>query len=138
MFSPKVFVDDVLHGEIRTIFCNYGERKGTIVLLSGDGNANKDHTHQSKDQRENDAFPPLMQDAMVRGFHVEVWSWKNSLSSEFLKLQDTWYNEMTIKFFDDYMLDILVSKPHPNQPLHQNLPNVLSNQRQSNRKRGRR
>jgi len=64
-------VDDVLMLKIMSIAAKDYGRPQTLVLVTGDGNSNEGRTN----------FPEVVEQWMVKGGNVELWSWKDCLNS---------------------------------------------------------
>uniref|UniRef100_A0A6B2L228 NYN domain-containing protein n=1 Tax=Arcella intermedia TaxID=1963864 RepID=A0A6B2L228_9EUKA len=96
--TKEHFVDQFLHSAImKTVLT---PPPGTLVLLTGDGN-NNDNTL---------TFPMICATALQLGWFVEVWSWKTSLSNNFLKFILDYPNHFTINYLDDYKNTIIEQK----------------------------
>jgi len=67
-----------------------------LVLASGDGMKGKSENSTS--------FPGCATMALEKGWTVEVYSWKHSLSTEWLKLAKKYPDQLTIHYLDKYVL----------------------------------
>jgi len=78
--SHEEAVDEVLHAAIlRDVLNFYNDpTPRTIVILTGDGNANGGH---------NTSFPGVIEQTLRAGFFVEVWSWRQCTSDVYLKFR---------------------------------------------------
>jgi hypothetical protein len=66
----EIGVDDSLHaGALREVNKSFSDSR-CLVLVTGDGNANEERT----------SFPQVVEAALQRGWSVEVWAWKDSMS----------------------------------------------------------
>lgn len=74
-----------------------------LVLASGDGMRGKSENSTS--------FPGCATMALEKGWTVEVYSWKHSLSTEWLKLAKKYPEHLTIHYLDKYVVNILVFFP---------------------------
>lgn len=90
----------MLHSQIQNLVLKYKSNpenfQQTLILLSGDGNANDDRT----------SFPEIVTLALENDWNVELWSWKACLSRKFLAIQQEYPSNMKIKYFDQYRNDI--------------------------------
>ncbi|UJR06932.1 hypothetical protein I4U23_011221 [Adineta vaga] len=78
-------LDDMLHAQIFHKLLGYNEtaitnRGRTLVLVT--------------------------ETVLTRGWNVELWSWKQSLSSTFFEIQKVFPNQMNIKYLDSYRDEI--------------------------------
>lgn len=71
---------------------NNSNRKQTLVLVTGDGNANSGQT----------SFPIVVERALKSGWNVELWSWKLSLSQKFKEIEMIFPTQMKIKYLDPH------------------------------------
>ena len=95
------FVDEALKTAIaKPLFTIREDRdKHTIVLLSGDGNA---------ETKGSVTFPQMMTQALDQGFCVEVWSWRKSLNGAFRKLQRSNPDMVTLVELDNFRDQVLL------------------------------
>ncbi|CAF3457468.1 unnamed protein product [Rotaria socialis] len=96
--GPEVFVDDMLHAQILTILHSYNntQRSQVLVLVTGDGNRNKNQT----------SFSDTVERVLTSDWSVELWSWKQSLNSCYFNIQKFFPSRMTIKYLDSYRNNI--------------------------------
>ena len=66
------------------------------LLHAGDGNDNKDGAT---------SFPIIVTRYLKYFWKVELWSWKNQLNNAYRKLQRQFQDRLTIKYFDDHLLE---------------------------------
>src|SRR3989338_4286101 len=94
----------MLHGEITQTILDHP--KGTIILLTGDGNPNDDRTIIPKHQKEvdNNNFVKSCVRSISHGFKVEVWAFKGTISQNFVKLQKEFADSGQFKllYLDDF------------------------------------
>ncbi|KAK3703762.1 hypothetical protein QZH41_008442 [Actinostola sp. cb2023] len=83
-------VDEGLHLFIYKAICELSPR--VLVLASGDGMKGKSENSTS--------FPGCATMALDKGWSVEVYSWKHSLSAEWLKLAKKYPDHLTINYLD--------------------------------------
>ncbi|KAL9957854.1 hypothetical protein ACROYT_G034804 [Oculina patagonica] len=86
-------VDEGLHLWIYKALCELPP--GVLVLATGDGMRGKSECDTS--------FPRCAVTALERGWSVEVYSWKHSLSSEWIKLTKKHPDMLTINYLDKYV-----------------------------------
>lgn len=94
-------VDEVLQACIADYLLeDLGGKKATLVLLTGDGNKEKNTT----------SFPRLAAFAARTGWTVEVWSWQCSLSKAYITLANQYQSQdqspVSINFLDPFRSDI--------------------------------
>ncbi|CAF4931963.1 unnamed protein product [Rotaria socialis] len=96
--GPEVFVDDMLHAQILTILHSYNntQRSQVLVLVTGDGNRNKNQT----------SFSDTVERVLASDWSVELWSWKQSLNSCYFNIQKFFPSRMTIEYLDSYRNNI--------------------------------
>jgi len=66
--------------------------KLTIVLVAGKG---------SQESRGY-ATPDHVKIILSKGYRVELWSWRSSLSGKFEEIQNQYRQQMSIQYLDDY------------------------------------
>ncbi|CAM4929548.1 unnamed protein product [Rotaria socialis] len=90
----EVFMDNMLHALIHDALLgsNDTRTKKVLVLVTGDGNANYGQTN----------FGNVIERVLKKAWSVELWSWENSLSSTFLRIQRFFPTQMTIKYLDPH------------------------------------
>lgn len=86
-------VDEGLHLWIYKALCELSP--GVLVLATGDGMKGKSECDTS--------FPRCAVTALERGWTVELYSWKHSLSSEWIKLSKKYPDRLTINYLDKYV-----------------------------------
>ncbi len=90
--GPEYGVDAVLHSKIRHLIrTNPNPTKSILVLVTGDGNRNSCST----------SFPDEVLDAIEKGWHVMIYSWKLYTSRHFKDIKKTYPSMMDIIYFDD-------------------------------------
>ena len=84
----------MLHAHIFNLLRRYKrtQTKQVLVLVTGDGNINKNQT----------SFPIVVETALKEGWGVEIWSWEQSLSNAFLKIQRILPRGFTINYLDPH------------------------------------
>ena len=85
----------MLHSQIQSLILHNLSQLGktqVLILISGDGNANNNRT----------SFPDVVTTALEHGWIVEIWSWKASLSTKFLNIQQKYPAQMKIEHLDIY------------------------------------
>lgn len=92
-------VDEVLQTRISASVMEYFERQGTLVLATGD----------AQPAKLSDGFLAYAERALKMGWHVEVVSWRNSLSSHWRSLawKTEWIGRFRIIELDDFIDDLL-------------------------------
>jgi hypothetical protein len=91
--GPEYGVDAVLQSKIRHLIrTNPNPTKSILVLVTGDGNRNSCST----------SFPDEVFDAIQKGWHVIIYSWKLYTSRHFKELQSEHPSMMNIIYFDDF------------------------------------
>ncbi len=90
------FVDDSIHAQIARLLLQKGDPQ-ILVLVTGDGNSNKGYSN----------FPGLVQNALDRGWIVEIYSWKNRLNYVYPTLAGANPRQMRICKLDDFKDKIL-------------------------------
>jgi hypothetical protein len=88
-------VDDVLQNQINRTLLH--SAPATLVLATGDGNLNGGWG----------TFPEAVRHATERGWKVEVWSWRGSLSGAFRKLATQYPASVRLVALDDHAHEIL-------------------------------
>ncbi|XP_032233641.1 uncharacterized protein LOC5508924 isoform X2 [Nematostella vectensis] len=86
-------VDEGLHLCIYKAICELSPR--VLVLATGDGTTGKSENATS--------FPGCATMALDRGWHVELYSWKHALSTEWTKLARKHPDRVHIHFLDKYV-----------------------------------
>lgn len=86
-------VDEGLHLWIYKALCEL--TPGILVLATGDGMKGKSECDTS--------FPRCAVTALERGWSVEVFSWKHSMSSEWIKLAKKYPEALTINYLDKHV-----------------------------------
>lgn len=91
-------VDDVIHAGIQEdIMKDYGKTPRTLAILTGDGNVNKGRT----------SFPSVIEAALLRGWYVELWTWKRQTKSLYQQFKKNYASHFKICYLDphrDFML----------------------------------
>ena len=96
--GSEQFLDEVLIVAMQQTMLKFGssrpdQKQRTLVLLSGDGNNNDDHT----------SFAETVECALGQGFFVEIWAWKHSASRVYTKsFKENYGGSFTVRFFDDF------------------------------------
>lgn len=90
------FVDEALHSAIAKVLLETYESTQTLVLVTGDGREKDNAT----------SFPQLAKFAIRSGWKVEVWAWKNALSSTFTDLETDFPEKMTVRLLDEHRSEI--------------------------------
>ena len=89
--AGEQLVDDGLVGQISKDLLKYADGRGrTLVLLTGDGNANSGRA----------SFLGAVDDAVARGWHVEVWCWKASANKAYRELAKR--HAIKLRLLDSY------------------------------------
>jgi hypothetical protein len=92
-------IDELLHSQIQRVLLETsvrGEKPGTLVLLTGDGNRN---SHRS-------SFPSCVVSALKFGWRIELYAWKMSLSSTMRGIAALSKGRMTITCLDTWRDEI--------------------------------
>ncbi len=92
-------IDELLHSQIQRALLETsvrGEKPGTLVLLTGDGNRN---SHRS-------SFPSCVVSALKFGWRIELYAWKMSLSSTMRGIAALSKGRMTITCLDTWREEI--------------------------------
>ncbi|MDP2437318.1 MAG: NYN domain-containing protein, partial [archaeon] len=102
----EVFVDDMIIGELNSVLIDRNGSGDTIVLLTGDGNNNQDHTmlpHRVT-EANNNTFPAAVLRALTCGFRIEVWSWEACVSKRYREIQQCYSDTGCFKlcYLDQY------------------------------------
>ena len=84
-------VDEMLILQISHVLLDYDPPQ-TLVLVTGDG----------KETEFGNSFPREVERALKHGWDVEVWSWKEQMSSKFARAKSPTGRVPTIKHFDPY------------------------------------
>lgn len=94
-------VDETLQTRIAESVMEYFEKQGTLVLATGD----------AQPAKYSDGFFAYAERALKMGWHVEVASWKNSLSShwESSEWAAKWADRFRIIELDDFVDELLAS-----------------------------
>jgi hypothetical protein len=91
--SVEQAVDEVLHAAMSSdLLCSYPKPR-TLVLLTGDGNANGGHTTD---------FPGVVQKALMTGWMVELWSWDTSTAYVYKKFKSAYPDNFFLRGLDQY------------------------------------
>ena len=92
--TREVFVDEALHSAMtgRLFEPRYANNPQTMALLTGDGN----------DNEGTNSFPRIAEEAALRGWRVEIWSWLNALSRNFRTLAARYPRNVIIVPLDDF------------------------------------
>jgi hypothetical protein len=96
--GSEQFLDEVLIVAMQQTMLKFGssrpdQKQRTLVLLSGDGNNNDDHT----------SFAETVETALGQGFFVEIWAWKHSASRVYTKsFKENYGGSFTVRFFDEF------------------------------------
>lgn len=90
----------MLHGQILNLLLDYDtrdrNRQQVLILVTGDGNVN----------RRGTSFPIVVERALEKGWHVQLWSWKSSLNRTFFNIQEMRPDEFTIHYLDEFRNEI--------------------------------
>ena len=91
----------MLHAQILKLLALYRDtrhKQQILVLVTGDGNRNFNQT----------TFRAVVEMVLqTEGWKVELWSWEQSLSQNFFKVQRIFPETMTIKYLDPYREEII-------------------------------
>lgn len=71
----------------------------TLILLTGDGNARNEEGVNDYDRQ---SFPAAVQQALLNGFNVEVWSWRKSTSKVYVDMWKHLGNKLKLCYLDEY------------------------------------
>eukprot|EP00617_Octactis_speculum_P018671 CAMPEP_0185751992 /NCGR_PEP_ID=MMETSP1174-20130828/10765_1 /TAXON_ID=35687 /ORGANISM="Dictyocha speculum, Strain CCMP1381" /LENGTH=152 /DNA_ID=CAMNT_0028429223 /DNA_START=54 /DNA_END=512 /DNA_ORIENTATION=- len=76
-------------------------RTQTLVLLTGDGNENSGRA----------SFVELVDQALMAGWNVEVWSWRRACSRKYVEFQKQYAEtgRYSLVYLDEWISDICVS-----------------------------
>lgn len=89
--GKELFVDDSLHAQIfRLLLQKNTSAKVTIVLVTGDGNANNNYS----------SFLECVTRTIELGVKVEICSWKQRLNKVYLELASRHTRLITIRYLD--------------------------------------
>ena len=89
--GPEQFVDDALHASLLRTAGKTFEPPRILALLTGDGNSNGGRT----------TFPECVERALVNGWHVELITWRRSMSNTFSIFEREYANRFRIRFLED-------------------------------------
>ncbi|MBI4314549.1 MAG: NYN domain-containing protein [Chloroflexi bacterium] len=84
-------VDEVMHLKIANVLLDY-EPPQKLIICTGDGNESDFGT----------SFLQQAKRALKRGWHVDVWSWKDQLSGKFDRLRGTGSGTLTVNELDNH------------------------------------
>ncbi|MEQ1564650.1 MAG: NYN domain-containing protein [Myxococcota bacterium] len=84
-------VDEVLHLKIANALLDHDPPQ-TLVLVTGDGSTSEFQT----------SFAAQVKRASRRGWHVEVWSWKEQLSGRFGQMVRDGVQNLVVRHLDTY------------------------------------
>lgn len=93
-------VDDVLHSNIYRVINKQFPEQRTLVLLTGDGNSNHHRTN----------FPEIIEDALMKNWIVELWSWSHSTSTTYDAFSAHYPGRFILKPLNDFRDLVLFSK----------------------------
>lgn len=122
-------VDDVLHaGMLKEVCKSYGSSsRRTIVLLSGDGNNNNERLSN---------FPSIVESALSKDWLVEVWSWRQSTSGNYRRLQEHYPSAFRLRQLDVHAEKILLRDKKRIIPIPSLEQKVNHPQKKSKKQRG--
>ena len=92
--GKEVLVDEALHAGISVQLLQDISAPSKLVLLTGDGNENSEGVGSS--------FPFLVEQAIYRGWRVEIWTWEGSCAEVYFDLESMHPKQILLNFFDDY------------------------------------
>jgi hypothetical protein len=92
-------VDEMLHLKIANAVLDH-EPPQTLVIASGDGLVSKWGT----------SFPGQAERALKRGWNVEVWSWKETLTGQYDRLCREYQGRCIVRVLDPYYLSLVFLK----------------------------
>jgi hypothetical protein len=109
--NKENFVDHGLIAEMQNAILNHSEEarehgNRTLVLITGDGNENGGEGAPS--------FLGVVMNAIKWGWSVEVWAWKATCSSKFLRLAEELQNEPTfaLHYLDNFRGELVNFRPY--------------------------
>lgn len=85
------FVDEALHAQLMRTAAKRFDPGRIIALVTGDGNANEGRT----------SFPQCIEEALKNDWHVELHSWRRSMSQVYTKLAEEYTDHFSIHYLDD-------------------------------------
>ena len=89
--GPETFVDEALHSQLAKTAGRRFNPARTIALVTGDGNANEGRA----------SFPDHIDNALLHGWSVELYSWRASLSCVYLRYEREYEGRFRIVYLDD-------------------------------------
>jgi hypothetical protein len=109
--QKESFVDDALNLQMLHKICNSNstaERRHTLVLLTGDGNANDGRV----------SFVEIVNQALLRHWKVEIWTWRACTSHRYLEYQASYMGLgiFSIIYLDDVREQITFISSKPARP----------------------
>lgn len=94
----------MLHAQILDLLFDYNirerDRQQVLILVTGDGAVNNGGT----------SFPIVIERALQKGWHVQLWSWNTSLNQTFFNIQEMRLVEFTIHYLDEYRHEVTFRK----------------------------
>lgn len=85
----------MLHAQMLNLFHRYKNMQNmqqTLVLATGDGNDNQFQT----------SFSTVVETVLKEGWHVELWTWENSLNKHYFTIQEKFPDGITINYLDSH------------------------------------
>ena len=89
------FVDDALHAQLMRAASKSFDPGRVLLLVTGDGNSNEGRT----------TFPECVMAAMQNDWHVELYSWRQSLNKVYVELAEQHASHFSIHFLEDVYAD---------------------------------
>ena len=89
--SKEVCVDELLHGQIALELLKTYNTRRTMVLVTGDGNANSGRS----------TFPSVVEQALKSGWFVEVYSWRAGCSTVWVDFERNYVSDFKLFFLEE-------------------------------------
>lgn len=102
--GKEVAVDECIHAAIAMDISKQFVRKPRLVLLTGDGNDNGGRVS---------SFPEVVQQALVAGWCVEVWSSRRLCNRRWFDFATNYGTQFSLHFFDEHISYIVMRRATP-------------------------
>ena len=96
-------IDETIHSQIFAELIDPQVPPGVLIVVSGDGNR----------RQASCTFPDLVAEAIRRGWAVEVYAWRRSMSQQYRSLQQQHSRTLVVRYLDDWAAEILAPNRRP-------------------------
>jgi hypothetical protein len=99
--GKEVFVDEALMSQMGKTASRTYEPPHTLALVTGDGNNNFGRA----------SFPEHIDTALLHGWHVELYSWRGSVSGVYRQYAKAYPAQFKVIYLDDELLPLPAAPP---------------------------